>query len=178
MTAQQFMEQVKLNRPELPPSETLKWVSYQQNDKQDWGESNDSNGELRENVAEILFAEYAPSDRALVKYMLEQEILGCRKEGMSTENLRRLTFMLYRFGQLSDIPLLFEAKFDTSFDAGCALDIDLVYGLDAEATKQYYRKHPHEKYDIVGAIEAYEQFEHHRPDSARFIAYIKQYYQA
>ncbi len=69
MTPKQFIEQVKLKRPELPPFETLKWVSYQHNGKQAWGESNDFNWELREKVAEILFADYALSDHALIKYM-------------------------------------------------------------------------------------------------------------
>ncbi|WP_196889848.1 hypothetical protein [Aureivirga sp. CE67] len=82
--------------------------------------------------------------------------------------------MLYLIGKIEDIPLLFEAKMDTSFDSRCGLDIELIFGKDKEKVKNYFRINKHENYDIVGCIEEYEQYEIRSPKE--FIEGMNSYY--
>ncbi len=158
MELEEFIKKLQDFSPELPPSNILKHVDFVHNRKEKWGESDDLNAELREKVVDILFDNEKLQSRALIKYLLRAEIDYCGAETLMRETLRQLTFMLYMLGKIEDIPMLFEAKMDTSFDAGCGLDIELIFGKDKEKVKEYFRLNKNDNYDIVGCIEEYEKY--------------------
>lgn len=174
MKAKTFIKIVEEHSPNLPPEEMLKKVEFLHNGKDEWDESDDLNASFREEVVNYVFDSEIAKNRALIKKMLKAEIEYCREETLMTESLRKLTFMLYEIGEIEDIPLLFEAKKDTSFDAGIGLDIELIFGKDKEAVKNYFRANKNEEYDIVSCIEEYEQYDFRTP--SEFIAGIKKYY--
>lgn len=90
------------------------------------------------------------------------------------KTLRQLTFMLYTIGEIEDIPMLFEAKMHTSFDAGCGLDIELIFGKDKEKVKEYFRTHEYGGYNIAACIEEFEKYDHQTPEE--FIISMSSYY--
>ncbi|WP_053992561.1 hypothetical protein [Mangrovimonas sp. TPBH4] len=164
MEIEDFINSIELSSPNLPPKDILKKVDFIHNGKEEWGESDDINADFREKIVEIIFDSEKLKNRELIKYLLRAEIDYCREETLMRETLRQLTFMLYSFGKFEDIPLLFEAKMDTSFDAECGLDIELVFGADNEKVKDYFRTNKHIDYDIVSCIEEYEKYEFRTPE--------------
>lgn len=173
MTITDFLTAVNKHRPELPPTDVLDTVQYRHNGLDDWDGSDDMNGSFRESVAAALFKDYSQDHKAIIRLLLSAEIQHCREETMMTDVLRRLTFMLYDLGDVADIPLLYEAKEDTSFDAMCALDAELIIGKEPEKVKQHYLEHPHPVYNIIGFI---TERESGVEDPAAFISGMRKYY--
>lgn len=169
-----FIRIVKEFNPELPPKDILKNVDFVHNGKKDWRTSDDLNADFREKVTDFIFDSKELKSRALITYLLKAEINYCGAETMMRETLRQLTFMLYSIGEIEDIPLLFEAKMNTCFDAGCGLDIELIFGKDKEKVKDHFRLNPNDDYDIVGCIEDYEQYDVSTPEE--FINGMNSYY--
>lgn len=164
---------IKKYIPNLPPTEILAAVNYIHNGKTKWGESGDINSEIRRKLVKEIYEELDPSFRNIIRYLLEQEIIFCRKETVMTHTLRRLCFVLYKYSEIEDIPLLYEAKFDTSFDAQGLLDIELIYGKDKEAIKNYFTKHPI-KFNIVDTINQNEKDYHF--SYIEYLEHINNYY--
>lgn len=164
MKIDDFIHSLELFSPDLPPKDILKNVDFIHNGKDGWGQSDDLNAAFREKVVTIVFDTEKLKTRDLIKYLLRAEINYAREESLMRETLRQLTFMLYTIGELEDIPLLFEAKMDTSFDAKCGLDIELVFGEDKETVKDYFKTNKHPDYDIVGCIEEYEKHQYLTPE--------------
>lgn len=123
---------------------------------------------------DFIFYSEKTENRAFIKCLLEAEIEYCREEDLMRETLRQLTFMLYSIWKVEDIPILFEAKMDTSFDAGCSLDIELIFGKNKEEIKSSFRVNKNNKYDIVGCIEEYEKYNFQTPDE--FTKGMERYY--
>ncbi|MBD0404086.1 hypothetical protein [Flammeovirga sp. EKP202] len=176
MEIKDFVKIIKDCHPNLPPVNILKNVDFIHNGKEDWGESDDINADFRRKVVETLFDNKKLQSRELIKYLLQAEIDYCREETLMRETLRQITFMLYMIGKVEDIPMLFEAKMDTSFDAGCGLDIELIFGRDKDKVKEYFQLNKHENYDIVGCIEEYEKYDYQTPNE--FIKGMKMYYES
>lgn len=174
MTPKEFIQATEEYSPQLPPKEILKGVDFVHNGKESWDESDDLNADFREGVVDAIFQSEKPKNGALIRYLLAAEIEYCKEETCMRESLRQLTFMLYEFGEIEDIPLLFEAKKDSCFDAGIGLDIELIFGKDMEKTKDHFRRHPHQDYDILGCIEEYDDGDIRSPEE--FIAAMNSYY--
>jgi hypothetical protein len=77
-------------------------------------------------------------------------------------------------GDVTDIPLLFAAKFATSFDAFCGLDAELIFGKNRADTIAYYKAHPHAEYDIVEKIDERDSGNYLSPDE--FIKAMRHYF--
>ena len=58
------------------------------------------------------------------------------KQGMSEEMLRTLCIQLFSLGVAEDSLLIWDAK-QSSFDAGCGLDVQFLCGAGLEATKEF-----------------------------------------
>lgn len=164
------IKEIKAYSPALPPLELLNKVTYQHNGKTDWEESNDINLGDRFKVIKELYLDYSDSDKAMIKFLLEQEIKYAQEEGDYSLGLNIISFMLYTIMDVTDIPLLYDAKFDTCYDAQCVLDIELIFGQDIRETKAYYKQHPDSERDVLGVIEAFEN----RPYKTR-TEYLKFY---
>ncbi len=172
--ADEYWKSVKATYPDLPSTEVLSKVAFAHNGKEGWNDSDDLNGEFRELVVEEMFNDRNFTFPEMIRFLLREEFRFCRHVTTSTETLRQLTFMLFLLNEMHDIPLLFEAKFDTSFDAGIGLDIELIFGFDKERTKAHFRSNPHPEYNIVSKIEDYERYE--ARNAEQFIASLNSYY--
>ena len=77
-------------------------------------------------------------NETLKKFGLEQ--IEREHNGESGEEmLRTLCLQLFSLGDAEDAPLIWEAK-QSSFDAGCGLDVQVLCGAGLEATKRSLAK--------------------------------------
>ncbi|WP_035613618.1 hypothetical protein [Haloferula sp. BvORR071] len=75
--------------------------------------------------------------RRLLAAATELEASG---EGAGEEVLRTLCVQLFSIGRVEDSLLIWAAK-QSSFDAGCGLDVQFLCGAGLGATKQHLREH-------------------------------------
>lgn len=174
MEAKEFLEIVEKHLPDLPAEKVLAKIAYVHNGLEDWDDSNDENEGFREEVVNLLFDYYSEKYQKIIQELLKAELEYAAAETMMRETLRQLTFMLFTIGDVKDIPLLFEAKFDTCFDAGLALDVELIFGKDRTKTIQYFTENPHEEYDIVERIQMYDEQDNNSPQ--QFEKFMNKYY--
>ena len=127
-------------------------LKYLHNGKNDWGSSDDINAALRQKVVSALYKEYSQDHKAIIRFLTIEEIQYCRVETMMTDVLRQLTFVLYDLADIEDVPLLYEAKLNTSFDSLCSLDIELLIGKEPQKIKDYFLLNKHPIYDITQYI--------------------------
>jgi hypothetical protein len=79
---------------------------------------------LRAEVVRDLAAQLTPTDRPLIRWLLEQEITQLESAGRGvTETLYTLVAALARFGQPEDVPLLWRAR-ETTAEAQSGVDVE------------------------------------------------------
>ena len=78
----------------------------------------------------------SPSDHDEIRRALAQEIEHERRGEAGEEMLRALCVQLFSLGVVDDALLIWEAK-QSSFDAGCSLDIQFVCGAGLKATTDF-----------------------------------------
>ncbi len=174
MNAAEIVKSIHSSVPSLPEDKVQQLLIYKHNGKKGWNSSYDLNADLREEVVELLFEQYDNQYRDCIILLLRAEISFCRELTIMRETLRQLTFMLYTLKHIEDIPLLYEAKFDCSFDSSIGLDVELIFGYDMEKTKAYFVANPDENYDIVSTIEEYGYSGNRTPE--QFLAAMHYYY--
>lgn len=75
-------------------------------------------------------------DRDEIRSLLSERIELERSGGAGEEMLRVLCMQLFSIGVVDDALLIWEAK-ESSFDAGCGLDIQFVCGAGLKATTDF-----------------------------------------
>jgi hypothetical protein len=81
----------------------------------------------------------SPTHRDEIRRLLAQEIERERNGGSGEEMLRILCLQLFSLGAAEDSLLIWDAK-QSSFDAGCSLDVQFLCGPGLDATRQYLTK--------------------------------------
>lgn len=81
-------------------------------------------------------------DRDEIRRLLAEEIERERRGESGAEMLRTLCVQLFSLGVAEDALLVWEAK-QSSFDAGCGLDIQFLCGAGLTPTKDYLARSPH-----------------------------------
>jgi len=77
-----------------------------------------------------------PHHRAEIRQILAEEI-ECEKRGEAGEEmLRTLCLQLFSLGVAEDALLIWDAK-QSSFDAGCGLDVQFLCGAGLPATREF-----------------------------------------
>lgn len=145
------LEEILTQSPELPSKKKLSKLKFKDN-----GKLQDKNLQTRFKFIKALYPRYQPKDKKLVKYLLKQEIKYAQVIGNYNAGLNLSAFMLYTIMSVKDSKTLYDAKFRSCPNACQVIDIELVFGLDKETTKQYFTEKPDEKRNIVGIIKAYE----------------------
>lgn len=115
--------------------------------------------EERMNQVLDLYNRYTHNDRMLIISLLKEEIEYCWNESVYSVPMELCAFMLYKIFNIDDIYLFYSAKFETSFDASFELDIELIFGLDKDETKQYLLEKKTDKRKnkkLLKAIQVYE----------------------
>ena len=88
---------------------------------------------FRRQVIRALYQRYSHDDNQLILRLLEQEINYCKYANHCSENLLQLLFMLYTLRQPNDLKLLYDAKFNLSYNISQTIDINLLFGLGRQA---------------------------------------------
>ena len=81
----------------------------------------------------------SPESRDRIRRLLAGQIELEKREEGGEEMLRVLCLQLFSLGSVEDALLIWEAK-QSSFDACCGLDIQLLCGAGLEATKGFLAK--------------------------------------
>jgi hypothetical protein len=125
LTPTEFIQLARERNPTLPDANILSLIETDEH--------------FRCAVCEELNKTVAESDRALARHILKLYIESHRgdKWGMSDE-IRLSAFLLYKIGNVEDVPLLWKAK-EANFDTFCGLDIQLLVGAGVEETLAYLK---------------------------------------
>ena len=156
----QIIEKILESSPNLPPNSILGQLRFQAQ-KIESPEypgtyyTNDLNWETRNDVIKSLYLNYSQKEKNIIRWLLKEEMTFARKTDYSSKSLKACAFILYKIMSIEDVPLLYKAKFDCNMDASIELDIELVFGLDIEETRQYYQAQP-DQGNIVKVIKQYE----------------------
>lgn len=144
------------------PQPALSHYSFARTTTQSLDDKNQKNRLL---LIRELYPVFQKQHKQLVRFLLLQEIFLAQAAGYFTPGLNVTSFMLYTIMDITDVPLLYDAKFNTGFDASFSLDIELVFGLDKDVTKKFYQRKKQSscEVEIVSAIQTYE----HRPYKTR-----------
>jgi hypothetical protein len=80
----------------------------------------------------------SPRDEYKIRQLLLEEIARARRGevGVDVETLRALGAQLFSLGRVEDALVIWDAK-QSSFDASCCVDVQLLCGAGLEATKKY-----------------------------------------
>lgn len=106
------------------------------NGKEGYGFSDDKNYKQRKAFILELYKDYSAKDKPLIKWLIQEELKGFEFDiPVYTTDL--CAFMLYKHMETEDVYDLFKAKFGVGSDHQGFLDIELVFGLDAEVTKDF-----------------------------------------
>ena len=81
----------------------------------------------------------SPTHRDEIRQLLAEEIERERNGGSGEEMLRTLCLQLFSLGVADDSLLIWDAK-QSSFDAGCGLDVQFLCGAGLDITKQFLAK--------------------------------------
>ena len=136
----------------------LKEFKCESNEKTGCGNSFDTNYWNRKNLIFELYNHYTIEDKTLIKWLLKEEGKGFELDiPVYTKDL--CAYMLYKHIELKDIYDLYNAKFGAGTDARFFIDIELVFGIDKEQTKEFLSKQEKNKKlnnEILKTIRYYE----------------------
>ncbi|WP_342328118.1 hypothetical protein [Pedobacter sp. FW305-3-2-15-E-R2A2] len=145
------------------------------NGKTSYHEVFDSNYWKRKDLIFELYQDYGLADKPLIKWLLTEE-LKASEINTPVYTVDLCAFMLYKYMEMEDIYMLYEAKFGAGTDLQVYVDIELLFGFDSNETKTYLenkQKDKRKNKKILKAIDYYVQ----NPD-ARFrsrTAYIEHF---
>jgi hypothetical protein len=135
MPAKAIVQAARSSSSGLPPDALLVNMTYSATIG---GETAMPSAALRSAVLEQLQQALVPADRALLCFILEQELLARGHAGGDEffENLYWAGFLLSLVAQVDDVRLLWRAKtFD--FDTWCGFDVQFLVGAGVSLTLSY-----------------------------------------
>ncbi len=139
MQAEDFVREARSYQPGLPPRQLLQLVSYKERVLPDTLERDDHHAAFRASVLDALKKTLSSEDRALIRFLLEQEMAYHERMWSITESIRLCAFLLFVLAHVEDVRLLWEAK-TTSFDTLCGLDIQFLLGAGVARTLEYLQQ--------------------------------------
>lgn len=81
----------------------------------------------------------SPQHRAEIRQFLTEEIEREKRGESGEEMIRTLCVQLFSLGVVEDALLIWDAK-QSSFDAGCGLDVQFLCGAGLPATREFLAK--------------------------------------
>lgn len=137
MTAEEWVEVARKAYPHSPDESVLRLVCSAMSTDAD-GDEVDTNQDFREAVCQRLNQDVSEADRALVIYLLDQEIQSAEQDWGFSENMRLCAYLLFKLGHVEDALLIWKAK-SMNFDTFCGLDVQLLAGGGLDETIAYLR---------------------------------------
>lgn len=135
MTATDFLAQSRNYAPALPPADLLALVMYSP-EPDECGDPMDANYGFRESVLNKLAKNPDESDRAMARFLLEQDILDLKSNWGTSDSFYRAIYVLFRIGNPADALWLWRAK-TLNFDTEVGVDIQLLVGGGVEKTLDF-----------------------------------------
>jgi hypothetical protein len=134
MQAAEIVQEARDSLSGLPSEQALHLLTYQEDGTTEDEDGFDPHAALRALVLEEVQHGLSLKDRALIRFLLEQEI-ACRQNDTETEieSIHYGSFLLFLLGQLEDVELLWQAK-RASFDTWGTLDMQLLVGAGVSST--------------------------------------------
>jgi hypothetical protein len=126
--AKSIVDAARAAYPELPLEQILEPMRYK--------DLSDNSPLLRDLVAEELSDTLAQQDHALLLFLLKEEAKFSEACWCVSSNVSRIASMLYFFGKLEDILLIWETK-NRTFDLGISLSANYFFGAGVEETFKY-----------------------------------------
>jgi hypothetical protein len=122
-------------------------LAYCEGESEERG-SFDTNEKARYAILIALQYDFQESDRDLIVFLLEQEIIARENDDFQGigESLRLGSYLLAKFKNPTDIPLFYRAKF-ANFDTGCGFDREFMFLALKENTEEYILDNYPELYD-------------------------------
>lgn len=132
MNFDKIIEAIRKNHTD----EKLEVFKCLHNGKTEYGYSFDKNYNQRKELILVLYKQYNQQDKWLIKWLIKEELKGFEYD-IPVQTLDLCAFMLYKIMNQHDVYELYEAKFGAGSDAQSYLDIELIFGLDKEKTKEF-----------------------------------------
>ncbi len=120
---------------------TLEHYKFIHNGKTGYGEAFDRNYWNRKDLVFELYNNYSKTDRPLLKWILKEELKGFEVD-LPIYLLDIASFMLYKHMEINDVYNLYDAKFGAGSDHQAVIDIELIFGIEIEKTKEFLRTQP------------------------------------
>lgn len=137
MQAEDIVREARDSLSGLPAAQALQLLAYQEAFSDEDKGSYDPHAEARTLILNEVQKTLSLKDRALIRFLLEQEI-ACRQNEVETgdDSIHHCGFLLFQLGQLEDIELLWWAK-RASFDTWCGFDIQFLVGAGVSSVLMY-----------------------------------------
>lgn len=137
---------------------TLENYRYIHNGKTEYGASFDLNYWNRKDLVFELYNTYNKTDRPLLKWIIKEELKGFEAD-LPTYLIDIASFMLYKCMEMNDVYDLYNAKFGAGSDHQAIIDVELIFGIGIEETKEFLKNEPTNKTinnEILSAIAYYQ----------------------
>ncbi len=136
-TLRNIIAEFKKNKDE----KILDHYKFVPNGKTGYGEAFDLNYWSRKDLVFELYNSYDKTDRPLLKWILKEELKGFEID-LPIYLLDIASFMLYKKMEINDVYSLYDAKFGAGSDHQAIIDIELIFGIEIEKTKEFLRTEP------------------------------------
>lgn len=160
--ADTIVEKIIQSKPKLPPENMLLQIAFKWNKEglSTWDGGEDLNEEIRGKVTQLLEENFKQKDsdfRAILRFLIKQEIRNCYESEILTTALRICYDNLAELKYLEDIPLLLAANDDTSFDANCGLFKDRLFYNGYKAVMKYLHSNKEIDLALIEKIQYYAE---------------------
>jgi hypothetical protein len=124
MTAKNLIENYRNTKTEKVQTELISMFEFSKNKN---NEIADNNLAFRTEVVEELLHDFSERDLKLIREIFNQE-LKCELSTRRHDNLYQLCYYLFEIGELKDVFLIYDAKFNSkNMDVGTMLDREMMY---------------------------------------------------
>ncbi|MBP4137404.1 hypothetical protein [Flavobacterium geliluteum] len=124
MKAKELIEKFRKSESKIVVTELVSMFAYSENiDSQ----VADNNLTFRTEIVEELLNDFSSIDVELIRKIFDEE-LKCELSTRRHDNLYQLCFYLFKIGELEDVFLIYDAKFNSkNMDVGTMLDSEMMY---------------------------------------------------
>ena len=124
MTAKELIEKYRKAENEIVQIELSSMFAFSENFERGIA---DDNLIFRSKIVEELLNDFSSKDIKLIRRIFEEE-LKCELSTERHDNLYQLCFYLFEIGELEDVFLIYDAKFNSkNMDVRTMLDVEMMY---------------------------------------------------
>jgi len=160
-----------------------KFISFDNPTKiEKYGVWSDPKQPFRKEIVDELMSDFSKNDLLLIRKLMQSSIKATRQDSVSDGTLTDLAFMLFYFGELEDVKLIYESKFHSCWDSMCSGYRDmLTMNRGKNEVISYVRKNNIEEKGIYSNQQILQEveFAFDEPDydtKEKFMEFIYGYY--